>query len=100
MVPSRVEADAPGLLFAPLDAAPAVAALIPDDEFETPPLPREHPKWIKDGMVVSQRAKQLLERVKPIPLRVLRFWDHAVRSLTILDRRISIDSSGSYRMEV
>lgn len=100
MVPSRVEADTPGLLFAPLDAAPAVAALIPDDEFETAPLPREHPKWIKDGLVVSQRAKQLIERVKPVTLRALRFWDHAVRSLTILDRRVSVDSSGSYRMDV
>jgi len=90
MVPSRVEAA----------KATAVAALIPDDEFETPPLPREHPKWIKDGLAISQRAKQLLEGVKRAPLCVLRFWDHAVRSLTIHDRRVSIDSSGSYRMDV
>ena len=90
MVRSRVEAAGP----------PAVAPLFPDDEFETPPLPREHPKWIKDGLAISQRAKQLLESVKRVPLRVLRFWDHAVRSLTVRDRRVSIDSSGSYRMDV
>lgn len=82
-----------------IDPFRAVAPLIPDDELETPPLPREHPRWVKDAQAVSQRARQLIARLRPLAVRVLTFWDHHVRSLTVAGRRLSIDVSGSYSVE-
>lgn len=76
-----------------------VLALLPDEEFETPPLPREHPKWVRDAVAVSQRARQLIARLRPVIVHVLTFWDHHTRSAVIGGRRLSIDISGSYRME-
>jgi hypothetical protein len=76
-----------------------VLALLPDDELETPPLPREHPKWVRDALAVSQRARQLIARLRPVIMHVLTFWDHHVRSVAVGGRRLSIDVSGSYRME-
>jgi hypothetical protein len=77
----------------------AILPLVPDDELETPPLPREHPKWVKDALAVSQRARALIARMRPIAARVLTFWDHHVRGIVIGGRRLSVDASGSYRME-
>jgi hypothetical protein len=76
-----------------------VLALLPDDEFETPPLPREHPKWVKDALAVSQRARQLIARMRPIIMHVLTFWDHHMRSIAVGGRELTVDISGSYRME-
>jgi hypothetical protein len=76
-----------------------VLALLPDDEFETPPLPREHPKWVKDALAVSQRARSLIVRLRPVIVHVLSFWDHRIRSVVIGGRALSVDISGSYHME-
>jgi hypothetical protein len=76
-----------------------ILALLPDDEFETPPLPREHPKWARDALTVSQRARQLAARLRPVIVQVLTFWDHHVRSIAVAGRQLSVDISGSYRME-
>jgi hypothetical protein len=76
-----------------------VLALLPDDELETPPLPREHPKWVKDALAVSQRARSAIARLRPVIIRVLTFWDHHVRSIAIAGRELSIDISGSYRID-
>lgn len=40
----------------------------------------------------------MLASLRPIPVRVLGFWDHVVRSVHINGRRLSIDVSGSYRL--
>ena len=98
MAPSRVEYESSQPIFTPQSAAAAIAAIVPDDELETPPLPREHPKWVKDALLVSHRAKQLLDRIRPIAMHVLTFWDHAVRAITVGNRRITVDPSGSYRV--
>jgi hypothetical protein len=82
-----------------LAGAAPVLALLPDDELETPPLPREHPKWVRDALAVSQRARRLIARLRPVIMHVLTFWDHHVRSIAVGGRRLSIDVSGSYRME-
>lgn len=79
-------------------SAPAIGAYVPEDELETPPLPAEHPPWIRDAVAVSRRARTMLASLRPIAVRVLGFWDHAVRSVHINGRRLSIDVSGSYRL--
>ena len=86
------------VVLAPVQAPP-ILPLVPEDELETPPLPREHPKWVKDAVAVSQRARQFIARLKPIAVGVLSFWDHHVRSIAIGGRRFSVDFSGSYRLE-
>jgi hypothetical protein len=82
-----------------IDPLGAVLPFVADDDLELPPLPREHPKWVKDALAVSHRARQALSRLRPLACRVLTFWDHRVRSVNIGLRRLSIDASGSYRLE-
>ncbi len=96
----RIEADpVSGALYAPVQPAAYIYPILPEDELETPPLPREHPPWVKDAVSVSQRTRALLARLKPAIVRVLGFWDHAIRSITIGSRHVTIDASGSYRLE-
>lgn len=98
----RVEGDdrQPSLLGAlGLAQTQAVVPAVADVELETTPLPHDHPKWVKDALAVSNRARDLIARLKPVVVRILTFWDHRVRSITVGDRRIDIDSSGSYRAE-
>jgi hypothetical protein len=76
-----------------------VLALLPDDEYETPPLPREFPKWTKDALAVSQRARQLIAKLRPVLIRVLTFWDHHKRCALIGGRELQVDISGSYRID-
>lgn len=62
-------------------------------------LPRDHPQWVRDTISISSRARSLLERLRPIAVRVYSFWDHALRSLTLGGRTLSVDPSGSYRLD-
>lgn len=89
------------------DAEAALAALPPvalaqrsDPEIAAlQTLPRDHPHWVRDTISISSRARALLERVRPVLVRVFSFWDHALHSLSIGARRLSIDPSGSYRLD-
>jgi hypothetical protein len=77
---------------------PLAIALDPDVEVATN-LPSDHPPWAKDALSLSQRARALLARVRPIAVKVLTFWDHRVRSIFVGGRTVSVDASGSYRLE-
>lgn len=77
----------------------AIVASIPEAELETPLLPHDHPKWVKDALTVSQRAREAIVKLRPVIVTVLSFWDHRVRALIIGGTRISVDASGSYRRE-
>ncbi|MFY9781754.1 MAG: hypothetical protein WAJ85_14735 [Candidatus Baltobacteraceae bacterium] len=100
---ARVDADSQagsqaGAL--PAGQAPALPpiALDPDDMLGNA-LPSDHPAWMKDTLSLSQRARLLFTRLKPAVVTVLRFWDHHVRSIVVGGRRLSIDASGSYRVD-
>lgn len=89
----RVESD--DLLFdAHAVTAPQVAL-----ESDTGVLPQGHPKWVRDGISISQRARSLLAKLRPVVLRVMHFWDHGVRSVLVAGRRLRVDPSGSYRVD-
>jgi hypothetical protein len=96
---ARVEPETSPAVYVPVRGGRAILPLVPDDEFETPPLPREHPRWIKDAAAVSQRARQLVAHLRPVVMRVLTFWDHRVRAVAIRGRELRIDISGSYRLD-
>jgi hypothetical protein len=70
-----------------------------DGDAELGLLPRGHPQWVRDGISLSHRAREALVRLRPLAVRVLRFWDHRVRSIVVAGRRVAIDPSGSYRLE-
>jgi hypothetical protein len=40
----------------------------------------------------------LLAKIKPIAIRVVAFWEHRVRSVAVAGGRVSVDASGSYRL--
>lgn len=77
----------------------AVVAAAPEAELETALLPYDHPRWVKDALAVSQRARELLAKLRPVALNVLCFWDHRIRSIVIGDRRVHVDPSGCYRAD-
>jgi hypothetical protein len=62
-------------------------------------LPHGHPKWVRDGVSISQRARDVVARLRPIVVRALRFWDHRLLSAIVGGRRVHVDASGSYRVE-
>ena len=99
----RVEGDEPrqpSLLdvFGLGKAEPIITA-VSQAEMETALLPHDHPQWVKDALSVSNRAKELIARLKPVVIAVLTFWDHRIRSVLVGGSRISVDASGSYRAE-
>jgi hypothetical protein len=62
-------------------------------------LPRDHPQWVRDTLSISSRARVLLERLRPAAVKVLAFWDHALRSISVGGMILSVDPSGSYRLD-
>lgn len=80
-------------------APEALAAIAADGEIEIPSLPRDLPPWARDAVALSHRTRELLARIKPVIVRVLTFWDHRVRSAFVGGNRLTIDPSGSYRVD-
>lgn len=56
------------------------------------------PAWQRDTLSVSARVRAILDGLRPVVVRVLSFWDHAVRAVRIAGRRLEVDPSGSYRL--
>ena len=81
-------------------AASAIAPhLVAPRDAEMPAtLPRDHPAWQRDVLAVSSRVRAILAQLRPIAVRVLTFWDHAVRSTSVRGRRLEVDPSGCYRL--
>jgi hypothetical protein len=77
----------------------AVVPAVAEADFDTSLLPREHPRWVRDAVAVSARARELIARLRPVAIRVLCFWDHRLRSIAIGDRRVCVDASGCYRAD-
>jgi hypothetical protein len=76
------------------EAVPAVA----EAELETALLPREHPRWVRDAVAVSQRARDLIAKLRPVIIGVFSFWDHRIRSIMVGNRCVQVDTSGCYRV--
>jgi hypothetical protein len=103
-VSARVDAEAQaanaaGPPLAYVNALPlAPIAADPEDRWGGHALPNDHPAWMKDTLSISQRARALLAKIKPIAIRVVAFWEHRVRSIALPGGRVSVDASGSYRL--
>jgi hypothetical protein len=54
---------------------------------------------MKDTLSISQRARAMLVKVRPVVVKVVACWQHHVRSILVSGRRISVDASGSYRLD-
>jgi hypothetical protein len=87
--------------------SPALAGIVPSSgpvqlgnaEMErASSLPRDHPTWQRDVLAVSARVRSTLAGLRPLAIRVLSFWDHVTRAVSIGSRTIEIDPSGSYRL--
>ncbi len=79
-------------------AALAPVALDPDSELGHD-LPGDHPPWPRDSVSISQRARSLFATLRPVLIRVINCWEHRVRALVVCGRTLSVDASGSYRIE-
>ncbi|HLY03699.1 MAG TPA: hypothetical protein VKR56_14535 [Candidatus Cybelea sp.] len=96
----RIELDeTPAALSARLEAgrSEAVVPAVAEAELETALLPQDHPRWVKDAVAVSQRARELIGKLRPVVVHVLSFWDHRIRSIMVGNRCVAIDASGCYR---
>jgi len=70
-----------------------------DDQFGGPALPSDHPAWLKDAVSLSQRARALVAKLKPVVVHVVGVWEHRLRSIVVGGRKMTVDPSGSYRMD-
>jgi hypothetical protein len=77
----------------------AIVPAVADAELETALLPREHPRWVRDAVAVSQRAREVIAKLKPVVIRIVSFWDHRLRSILVGDRRVHVDPAGCYRVD-
>jgi len=96
-------ATAPGRALEPpelptVPATPGSANLVAVDSEPPASLPRDHPAWQRDVLAVSSRVRAVLAGLRPIAVRVLSFWDHAIRSISVGGRHVEIDPSGCYRL--
>lgn len=80
-------------------ASEAIAPVVPDGELETPLSPHDRPRWVRDAVAVSQRARELIARLRPVAIRVLSFWDHRMRTILVGGCRVRVDASGCYRID-
>ncbi|HYL27854.1 MAG TPA: hypothetical protein VEW74_08460 [Candidatus Nitrosotalea sp.] len=78
----------------------AIVPVVAEAELETALLPNDQPRWIKDAVAVSQRARELIAKLAPAAVNVLTFWDHRIRAVVVGGRRVQVDPSGSYRADV
>ena len=96
------DAAAPGppLESPALTAPPSALAAAPLAHADVEPaaLPRDHPAWQRDTLAISARVRAIVAGLRPVVVRVLSFWDHAVRSAVIGGRRLEVDPSGCYRI--
>lgn len=79
-------------------ASGAAVQLVGVDAEPTASLPRDHPAWQRDVLAVSSRVRMLLAGLRPVVVRVLTFWDHLVRGISVGERYVEIDPSGCYRV--
>lgn len=97
----RIELDeTPVGLSARLEAgrSEAIVPAVAEAELETALLPQDHPRWVKDAVAVSQRARELIVKLRPVIIHVLSFWDHRIRSIMVGNRCVAVDPSGCYRV--
>jgi len=105
-VSARIDADSQAALtganaLPPAYANPLAVAPVnadPDERWGGHSLPNDHPAWMHDTLSISGRARAMLERIKPVAVRVVAFWEHRVRSIAISGGKLSVDASGSYRL--
>jgi len=95
----RLELESPGSAHVSRSQPPQTPPLIPDVELDSPVLPRDHPQWIRDAVALSDHARRWISRLQPLAIRVLGFWDHAVRCLRVAGRQVSVDPAGCYRVD-
>lgn len=62
-------------------------------------LPPDHPPWPRDLVSLSQRARAMLARIKPVVIEVIAAWQHRLRSIIVGGRRVAIDATGCYRVD-
>lgn len=80
-------------------ASEAVTPVVPDGELETPLSPHDRPRWIRDAVALSQRARELIARLRPVAVRVLSFWDHRFHAIVVGGCCVRVDASGCYRID-
>jgi len=98
----RLELDDPHAALAAqlgTTASEAIVPLVPDGELETPLSPHDRPRWVRDAVAVSQRARELIARLRPVAVRVLSFWDHRIRAIVVGECCVRVDASGCYRID-
>lgn len=83
-------------------AGEPIEAVLPapaEAEVETARLPPDHPRWVRDAVAASARARELVGKLKPVVVAVMSLWDHRLRSIIVGGRRLRVDPSGSYRAD-
>ncbi len=70
----------------------------PDAELGAASLPADHPRWQRDVLSISARARAAIAHLAPLVVRVLTYWDHRVREIAFGHRSLTVDPAGSYRL--
>ncbi|MBV8149061.1 MAG: hypothetical protein JO092_08225 [Candidatus Eremiobacteraeota bacterium] len=72
----------------------------PEADVHSGLLSHDHPRWVSDAVAISKAARELVAKLRPILIAVRTFWDHRLRCIAVAGRRVGVDASGSYRIEI
>jgi hypothetical protein len=96
---TEIDDNSNALSLGALQPDPAVAP-VADAGVHTGLLPQDHPRWVSDAVAISKAARELVAKLRPVLVAVRSFWDHRLRCIAVAGRRVGVDASGSYRIEL
>ncbi len=96
---ASANAGSNALALFPSAATVALTAIDYDDRYGGHTLPGDHPAWMKDTLSLSQRARALIATLRPVVMKVIAYYEHHIRSIVVGNGRLSVDPSGSYRLD-
>jgi hypothetical protein len=96
---AEIDENPTALSLGVLQPNPVVTA-VTDADTDTGLLPGDHPRWVSDAVAVSKAAREIAVKLRPVLIAVRSFWDHRLHRIVIAGRRVGIDASGSYRLEI
>jgi len=96
----RIESDDGAFGYsAGVPASEPVVPAVAESDAHAGVLSHDRPRWPPDAIAISKAARELVSRLRPVVIAVKSFWDHRLRCIAIGGRRVSVDVSGSYRLE-
>ncbi len=62
-------------------------------------LPSDFPAWVRDAVILSDPLRLVMVGLRPVVLKLVRYWDQRIRTVKVDGRTISLEDHGGYRLD-